>query len=64
MDKIEIIIEKAGLIIKNAKESKAFFFDIISVEKFISFTVQVLLNDLKNLGIYKVSCKNTFEPSM
>ena len=53
MDKINIIIEKAGLIIKNSKETKPYLFDIKNVTRFIDFCVKALLDDLSNLDVYK-----------
>ena len=53
MNKINIIIEKAGLIIKNSKETKPYLFDIKNVTRFIDFCVKALLDDLSNLGVYK-----------
>ena len=40
--------------IKNAKRSTAYLFDIKNVSEFINFCVQIILNDLKDLRIYKV----------
>ena len=54
MDKINIIIEKTGLIIENSKETKSILFDLTSITRFIDFCVKVIIDDLKNLGIYKV----------
>ena len=51
MDKINVIVNKAGIIIEEAKKSKAYIFDIREVKKFIEFSVSGILNDLKKLGV-------------
>lgn len=51
MDKLNVIIDKAGVIIENAKESKSYFFDIKEVKKFIDFSVNGILDNLKELGV-------------
>ena len=54
MNKLNIIINKTIEIINNSKENKAYLFDITNISKFINFCINALLDDLKNLGIYKV----------
>ena len=54
MNRINVLIDNAGIIIKNAKRSTAYLFDIKNVSEFINFCVQIILNDLKDLRIYKV----------
>lgn len=51
MDKINVIVNKAGIIIEEAKKSKAYIFDIREIKKFIEFAVSGILNDLKKLGV-------------
>lgn len=51
MDKIDVIVNKAGIIIENAKESKSYLFDIKEINKFIVFSSKVILENLKELGI-------------
>lgn len=48
MDKINIIVEKSGVIIANSKEKKEFIFEINSIKQFINFSVQIILSDLNN----------------
>lgn len=49
MDKINIIIDKAGLIIKNSKEKKSFIFDLEIINKFIEFAVNDILIKLEKV---------------
>ena len=51
MDKLDIIVNQAGIIIENSKKSKAYIFDIEEINKFIDFSVNVILNNLKELGV-------------
>lgn len=51
MDKLNIIIDKAGVIIENTRVLKSYFFDIKEVKKFISFSVHGILDNLKELGV-------------
>ena len=52
MDKIHLIVDKAGIIIENSKEKKEYVFDMEKVYKFISLSVEYLLSDLKEKSIY------------
>lgn len=49
MDKINIIIDKAGLIIKNTKEKKSYIFDLDIINKFIDFSVSDILVQLEKV---------------
>lgn len=49
MNKIQIIIDKTGLIIKNSKEFKAFVFDLDIINKFIEFSTSDILSKLETL---------------
>jgi len=49
MDKINIIIEKTGIIIKNTKVKKSFVFDIDIINKFIEFAVNDILIKLEKV---------------
>ena len=49
MDKINIIIDKAGLIIKNTKEKKSYVFDLDIINKFIEFSVNDILIQLEKV---------------
>lgn len=52
MDKIQIIIDKAGIIIENSKQSKPYIFNINHIEKFINLSTNIILDELTNLRIY------------
>ena len=52
MDKLDIIVNKAGNIIKNSKENKDMTFNIDNVKRFISFCVDTILGDLDSFKIY------------
>ena len=49
MDKIHIIIDKAGLIIKNTKEKKSYIFDLEIINNFIEFAVNDILIKLEKV---------------
>lgn len=49
MDKLNLIIDNAGLIIKNAKESKAYIFDLDIVNNFIEFAVNDILSNIEKV---------------
>ena len=49
MDKLQLIIDKAGLIIKNTKESKSYIFDIEEINKFIEFCVSDIITQLEKV---------------
>jgi len=49
MDKLNLIIDKAGLIIKNTKESKPYIFDIEEINKFIEFCVSDIIAQLEKV---------------
>ncbi len=51
MDKIKLIIDKAGIIIENAKETKALSFDIENINKFIKISTELIVANLKELEI-------------
>jgi len=46
MDKLNLLIEKAGVIIENSKEGKNYVFDIFDICKFIDTTVNLILAKL------------------
>lgn len=48
MNKINLIIDKAGIIIENTKESKAYVFDMKVIRKFIDTSVKYIFSDLKD----------------
>lgn len=49
MDKIQTIIDKTGIIIKNATPTKSYIFDIEIINKFIDFSVSNILANIDNL---------------
>lgn len=48
MDKIDLIVNQAGIIIENTKESKSYVFDMNLVNKFIKMSVDCILSNLKD----------------
>lgn len=51
MDKLQVIIDKAGNIIMNSTNGKNYTFDIKNIRQFISFTKDLIINKCKELGI-------------
>ncbi len=51
MDKIKVIVDQAGIIIENTKESKAYLFDMKIINKFISTSTEFILSNLKDIGV-------------
>lgn len=51
VDKLDILIEKMGLIIKDSKEDKTFIFDTKDIETFIANTVKYIIKDIQMLDI-------------
>ncbi len=47
-EKLDILIDKMGIIIENSKEKKPYTFDINSIEDFIEYTVNKILEELRN----------------
>ena len=43
------VIDKAGLIIKNTKESKSFIFDLEEINKFIEFAVNDVIQNIEKV---------------
>lgn len=52
MNKIQIIIDKAGIIIKNSKQSKPYIFNINHIDKFIKISTDIILDELRKLNHY------------
>ena len=48
LDKLNILIDKMGIIIENSKQEKNYIFDINSINSFIEKTVQTIKKELKN----------------
>ena len=51
MDKLNLIVDKAGNIIMNSTNGKNYTFDIKNIKQFISFTKDLIINKCKELGI-------------
>ena len=51
VDKLDILIEKMGIIIEDSKEEKTFIFDSKDIEEFISNTVKYIIRDIQMLDI-------------
>ena len=51
MDKIQLIVDKVGIIIKNSKEHKSFTFDINHINQFIKMCITLIESNLKELNI-------------
>lgn len=49
MDKLDIIVNKAGNIIANSKTNKSFLFNIKNVENFINLATNLILSDIEKL---------------
>jgi len=46
MDKIDVLLDKMGLIISKTNEYKNFVFDITNIKKFVSTSVEIILSDI------------------
>ncbi|MGN1338168.1 MAG: hypothetical protein ACI4WW_06815 [Candidatus Coprovivens sp.] len=51
MDKLNILIDKMGIIIEESKEEKTFIFDTSDIEIFIQNTVKYIIKDIQMLGV-------------
>ena len=51
MDKLQVIVDKAGNIIMNSTNGKNYTFDIKNIKQFISFTKDLIINKCRELGI-------------
>lgn len=51
LDKLNILIDKMGLIIEDSKTEKTFMFDTKDIEVFITNTVKYIIKDIEMLGI-------------
>jgi len=49
MEKIDVIINQAGIIIANAKQRKEFVFDMNAVKQFITLSVDIISSDLNDI---------------
>ncbi len=53
MNKIDLIIEKAGIIIENSKIKKDYAFNFEIVKKFIEDSTDYIISNLKDIGVIK-----------
>ncbi len=51
VDKLDILIEKMGIIIEDSREEKTFVFDSNDIEDFIQSTVKYIIRDIQMLDI-------------
>jgi hypothetical protein len=51
VDKLDILIDKMGIIIEESKEEKTFIFDSTDIEEFIKNTVKYIITDIQMLDI-------------
>ena len=51
VDKLDILIEKLGIIIEDSREEKTFVFDSNDIEEFIKNTVKYIIRDIQMLDI-------------
>ena len=51
VDKLDILIEKMGIIIEDSREEKTFIFDSKDIEEFIRNTVKYIIRDIQMLDI-------------
>lgn len=51
VNKLDILIEKMGIIIEESKEEKTFLFDSTDIEEFIKNTVKYIIRDIQMLDI-------------
>lgn len=51
VDKLDILIDKMGLIIEESKKEKNFVFDMTDIEIFITNSVKYIIKDIQLLGI-------------
>ncbi len=53
MEKLNLIVNKAGIIVENAKKYKEFTFNMENVKNFVSLCVDIISSNLIELGILK-----------
>ena len=51
VDKLQILLDKMGLIIMNSKEKKAYVFDDVAINKFIDYCTDKILRKIKEYNI-------------
>ena len=51
VDKLDILVDKMGLIIEETKKEKNFVFDMNDIEVFISNSIKYIIKDIQILGI-------------
>lgn len=52
MNRLDVIVDTAGVIIANSKETKSFVIDIDSISQFISLSTKLILSKLIELNVY------------
>lgn len=52
IDKLNIIVDKMGIIIENSSEETSYIFDIEMIRNFIDDCSNIILDNLRELGIY------------
>lgn len=50
-DKIQLLIDKVGIIIANSKNDKTIVFDIKNIKKFIEWSSDIIINEIYRLNI-------------
>jgi hypothetical protein len=53
MDKINLIVNKAGIIVENAKKYKEFTFNMENIRNFVNLCVDIISSNLEEIGILK-----------
>lgn len=51
MEKINLVIEKCGIVISNSKETKSFVIDMDSIKQFIKISTELILANLQELNV-------------
>lgn len=51
MDKLSVLINKAGEIIENSKENKEYLFNMDNIKQFISMSVDMIISNINELGL-------------
>jgi len=51
MEKINLVIEKCGIVIANSKETKSFVIDMDSIKQFIKISTELILANLQELNV-------------
>lgn len=49
IDKLQVLVDKMGLIISNSRQTKELIFDIKNIENFITISTAIILEDILNI---------------